>query len=113
MVPPSVHQGISSNHTTQLGKFFKTDQKFSDPNNFAEKSVYFTDEVKIKIENEEKFVNEFKILNNIGKGSFSKVKKVLRKWTDSEIGEQKESGESGDIEKYFAMKMMHKPLLSK
>ena len=50
MVPPSVHQGLSSNHTTQLGKFFKTDQKFSDPN-FCEKSVYFTDEVKIKIEN--------------------------------------------------------------
>ena len=43
-----------------------------------EKSVYFTDEVKIRIENDDKFVNEFKILNNIGKGSFSKVKKVLR-----------------------------------
>jgi serine/threonine protein kinase len=51
-------------------------------------------------------VNEFKILNNIGKGSFSKVKKVLRKWTDSET-------EGADIEKYFAMKMMHKPLLQK
>jgi hypothetical protein len=32
-----------------MGKFFKTDQKFSDPNS-CEKSVYFTDEVKIKIE---------------------------------------------------------------
>ena len=49
LVPPSVHQGISSNHQTHLGKFFKTDQKFSDPNS-VEKSVYFTDEVKIKIE---------------------------------------------------------------
>lgn len=51
-------------------------------------------------------MNEFKILNNIGKGSFSKVKRVLRRWTDSET-------EGTDIEKYFAMKMMHKPLLQK
>lgn len=42
------------------------------------KSVYFTDEVKIRIDNDDKFVNEFMILNNIGKGSFSKVKKVVR-----------------------------------
>ncbi len=41
-------------------------------------SVYFTDEVKIRIENDDKFVNEFKVLVNIGRGSFSKVKKVLR-----------------------------------
>lgn len=40
--------------------------------------MYFTDEVKIRIENEDKFVNEFKVLVNIGRGSFSKVKKVLR-----------------------------------
>lgn len=32
---------------------------------------------------EDKYVNEFKILNNIGKGSFSKVKKVIRQWIDS------------------------------
>ena len=48
-------------------------------------------------------MNEFQILNNRGKGSFSKVKKVLRKWTDSELGENQ--GEGGDIEKYFAMKV--------
>jgi len=41
-------------------------------------SVYFTDEVKIRIDNDDKFVNEFKVLVNIGRGSFSKVKKVLR-----------------------------------
>ena len=97
-----------------MGQFLKTDQKFTNPSS-CEKSVYFTDEVKIKIENvsaitpsnlvqDDKYVNEFKILNNIGKGSFSKVKKVLRKWTDSET-------DQADIEKYFAMKMMHKPLL--
>ena len=28
---------------------------------------------------------------------------MLRKWTDSELGEN--SGENGDIEKYFAMKV--------
>ena len=48
-------------------------------------------------------MNEFQILNNIGKGSFSKVKKVLRKWTDSEMGDT--SSQNGDIEKYFAMKV--------
>ena len=91
--------------TKNIGQFLKTDQKFNNPNS-CDKSVYFTDEIKIKIENEDKYVNEFQILNNIGKGSFSKVKKVLRKWTDSE-------SEGGNIEKYFAMKMMHKPLLQK
>lgn len=44
----------------------------------CEKSVYFTDEVKIIIEGSDKYVNEFKILDNIGKGSFSKVKRVIR-----------------------------------
>ena len=57
----------------------KTKDQFNEQQN-PEKSVYFTDEVKIRIENEERYVNEFKILNNIGKGSFSKVKKVLRQW---------------------------------
>jgi len=34
------------------------------------------------------------------------VKKVLRKWTDSEIGDKdKDSEGGGDIEKYFAMKV--------
>lgn len=49
-------------------------------------------------------MNEFKILNNIGHGSFSKVKKVLRQWVDQEDS-------AGNNEKYFAMKMMHKPIL--
>jgi len=44
------------------------------------------------------FVNEFKILNNIGKGSFSKVKKVLRIWADEDSG-------AGSNEKLFAMKV--------
>ncbi len=54
-------------------------------------SVYFTDEVKIRIENENKFVNEFKVLANIGQGSYSKVKKVLR--------------EDDDEQKFYAMKV--------
>jgi len=40
--------------------------------------------VKIKIENDDKYVNEFKILNNIGRGSFSKVKKVVRQWSEAD-----------------------------
>jgi hypothetical protein len=43
-------------------------------------------------------------MNNIGKGSFSKVKKVLRIWTDAD--DPQNNGE-----KLFAMKMMHKPVL--
>ena len=62
-------------------------------------SVYFTDEVKIRIENEDKFVNEFKVLVNIGKGSFSKVKKVLRV--------------DDDEEKFYAMKVRIIYFLSK
>lgn len=60
--------------------------------------MYFTDEVKIRIDGGQKFVNEFKILNNIGHGSFSKVKKVLRQWQDQEDNQALE-------EKLFAMKV--------
>lgn len=60
--------------------------------------MYFTDEVKIKIENGDKYINEFKILNNIGHGSFSKVKKVLRQWNDPEDNTPQK-------EKLFAMKV--------
>jgi len=40
--------------------------------------MYFTDEVKLREEDGRKFVNEFLVLHNIGKGSYSKVKKVMR-----------------------------------
>jgi len=43
-----------------------------------------------------KFVNEFKILDNIGKGAFSKVKRVMRQFTD-------EGGKPS--EEAFAMKV--------
>lgn len=76
----------------------KTKDQFSDLQN-PEKSVYFTDEVKIRIENDEQYVNEFKILNNIGKGSFSKVKKVLREWHDAD------DTAKAPKEKLFAMKV--------
>jgi hypothetical protein len=41
-----------------MGQFLKTDIKFQNPNNNScDKSVYFTDEVKIKIENVSTFLN--------------------------------------------------------
>jgi len=40
--------------------------------------MYFTDEVKLRMDGENKFVNEFLVCNNIGRGSFSKVKRVIR-----------------------------------
>jgi serine/threonine protein kinase len=54
-------------------------------------------------------VNEFKILDNIGKGSFSKVKRVVR----MQSNETKPNLESlsGSQDCSFAMKMMHKPIL--
>ena len=48
-------------------------------------------------------MNEFKILNNIGHGSFSKVKKVIRVWADHEDKSQEE--------KMFAMKVCTRPTL--
>jgi len=41
--------------------------------------MYFTDEVKTSTVNEKhNFVNEFLVLNSIGRGSYSKVKRVIR-----------------------------------
>jgi hypothetical protein len=45
---------------------------------FFNSSMYFTDEVRLRIDGEDKFVNEFLICNNIGRGSYSKVKRVIR-----------------------------------
>jgi len=46
---------------------------------FFQHSMYFTDEVKTHIVNEKhNFVNEFLVLDNIGRGSYSKVKRVIR-----------------------------------
>lgn len=40
--------------------------------------MYFTDEVKLSEQGEHRFVNEFLVCNNIGRGSYSKVKRVIR-----------------------------------
>jgi hypothetical protein len=40
--------------------------------------MYFTDEVKLSAQGDHKFVNEFLVCNNIGRGSYSKVKRVIR-----------------------------------
>ena len=45
---------------------------------FFNSSMYFTDEVRFRADGEDKFVNEFLVLNNIGRGSYSKVKRVIR-----------------------------------
>ena len=54
-------------------------------------------------------MNEFKILDNIGKGSFSKVKRVIRMQSnDTKLNLESLAG-SQDCQ--FAMKMMHKQIL--
>jgi hypothetical protein len=46
---------------------------------FFQHSMYFTDEVKTHTVNDKhNFVNEFLVLENIGRGSYSKVKRVIR-----------------------------------
>lgn len=45
---------------------------------FFNSSMYFTDEVRLRLDGEDKFVNEFLVCNNIGRGSYSKVKRVIR-----------------------------------
>lgn len=65
-------------------------------------------------------MNEFKILNNIGKGSFSKVKKVLRLQTNEMLTPPSKDDQQNDPSNnegmpgnsnLYAMKMMHKPVL--
>ena len=45
---------------------------------FFNSSMYFTDEVRLRLDGDDKFVNEFLVCNNIGRGSYSKVKRVIR-----------------------------------
>lgn len=72
--------------------------------------MYYTDEVQLKSIDNMKFVNEFQVLNSLGKGAFSKVKRVVRRSVckpenDGEVNEE-------DVElAEFAMKIMHKPSL--
>lgn len=67
--------------------------------------MYFTDEVTIKIDGDQKFVNEFQVMNGIGKGSYSKVKRVIRR--------SQQKLEEDEEEMQFAMKIMHKPSLKR
>jgi len=67
--------------------------------------MYYTDEVTIRIEGDQKFVNEFQVMNGIGKGGFSKVKRVIRR------SQQKQDEDEEEME--FAMKIMHKPSLKR
>ena len=56
--------------------------KFNDHTN----SIYHTEEVKLKIDESGKYINEFKVFENIGKGAFSKVKRIVRQFLDEDIG---------------------------
>ena len=97
---------------------------------FFRESMYFTDEVKLSEQGEHRFVNEFLVCNNIGRGSYSKVKRVIRLEHGSETMQKLQSyhaavakaqatdepqpqGPVFDPEEVaeFAMKMMHKPTL--
>jgi hypothetical protein len=46
---------------------------------FFTHSMYFSDTVRTQlVNNKHKFINEFLVCQNIGRGSYSKVKKVIR-----------------------------------
>jgi hypothetical protein len=65
--------------------------------------MYYTDEVQIKTIDNQKFVNEFQVCNSIGRGAYSKVKRVIRR----SICQEDDDVELAE----FAMKIMHKPSL--
>ena len=71
--------------------------------------IFFTDEVELKTQQEIKFVNEFAVLENIGAGSYSKVKRVVKQDTNQDGAQTGDEGETAE----FAMKMMHKPTLKR
>jgi len=63
--------------------------------------IFYTSEVKLHVSDNEKSINEFKIMRTIGKGAYSKVKHVIRSFTEqNEVCEEE-----------YAMKMIHKPTL--
>jgi serine/threonine protein kinase len=77
--------------------------------------MYFTDEVQVKQIDDMRFVNEFQVLKSIGSGSFSKVKKVIRRSVSKPSqadGLQEEDEDDVEIAE-FAMKIMHKPTLKR
>lgn len=45
---------------------------------FFNSCMYFTDEVRLRLDGNEKFVNEFLVCNKIGRGGYSKVMRVIR-----------------------------------
>ena len=47
-----------------------------------DETIIFTSEIKIQISEDGKYINEFKVLNTIGKGAYSKVKHVIRQYTE-------------------------------
>lgn len=65
--------------------------------------IFFTSEIKISVTENEKTINEFKILGTIGQGAYSKVKHVIRQYTENDEV----------CEDHYAMKMMHKPTLKR
>ena len=72
MRKPPLHNTASVNVKTVDDAMQLTNQEFFNS------SMYFTDEVRLRLDGEDKFVNEFLVCNNIGQGSYSKVKRVIR-----------------------------------
>jgi serine/threonine protein kinase len=82
---------------------------------FFRESMYFTDEVKLRQDGDRKFVNEFLVCENIGRGSYSKVKRVIRLEHGTDTIAKLQTSQEVDPEEVaeFAMKMMHKPTLKR
>ena len=65
----------------------------------------FRNKVEYKKENGKKFVNEYELLDDLGEGSFGKVKRVTRYY--------KETEDSLELSKSdYAMKIFHKTVLA-
>lgn len=64
----------------------------------------FRDEVLHRKEDGKKYINEYEILNDLGEGSFGKVKRVIRYYKETEESEEISKSE-------YAMKIFNKSVL--
>lgn len=74
-----------------------------DPDFHPSRDIFYTDQVRVEERDGQKMVNEFILIKTIGKGAYSKVKLVTRKFMDEQETRQEQ----------FGMKIMHKPTLIK
>lgn len=67
--------------------------------------AYLRDKVVYRKENGKKFINEYELQDDLGEGSFGKVKRVTRYYKETEESEELSKSD-------YAMKIFHKTVLA-